>query len=361
MNFGNLKYAIGSSRAVKLSKSRGPSSNTEQTSTINLNTKNNVENLLSRKNPNSKLSKEKTEKTIDSNMISLNAVPLGSKNSKSVNRIQFISQSERAKENITVNNNNATNMNIQTNSSSLPRKINDSQINPLYRSKHVKTSSEIPRNIAMTNYIFENFNSNKSKENIKVNNNNANRDNYNLINDIYNNTTNTFNREKEDKEILDLEINSNTTNELKFHKNFIKSIEHKNFSKILSSEKRENKFCVRNVIEIKSEDEEKFESKKEIMSKIVNEENQSANYNNNLNEQILMNKELLTTVEILNTYIMTVKKVTESKKGEYDKKMKQKDEQLNKLKVKKINYISRRRMKQLKDKITNLNLKCFNF
>ena len=49
---------------------------------------------------------------------------------------------------------------------------------------------------------------------------------------------------------------------------------------------------------------------------------------------MVMNKELLKTVEILKTYIITVQKVTESKKGEYEKKLKQKDEDINKIKVK---------------------------
>ena len=57
------------------------------------------------------------------------------------------------------------------------------------------------------------------------------------------------------------------------------------------------------------------------------------NSNFNFNEQIVMNKELIKTVEIFKTYIKTIQNVAENKKKEFERNLKIKDEDLKKLKV----------------------------
>jgi len=383
MNFGNLKYAIGSSRAMKLSKREGPSINNESTSTINLNTKSNVENLISKKKPQVKTKNEKSEKVIESNIASIKGIPLATKTTKTISKINFITQGDRSKlkETINLNSNSSLNSpyvsNSHRNSNSLSRKGADSRTNS---ANHQKTSSEVPKGIILGSNNFSNANEDYSsnmqlKENsipkrnmtknmtMNMNINAANvNDKKNFLGrskyiigtaiDSYNNTSNTFNREKENSfENVELDMKMNITNSNKFHRNVFKSVERKNdnFSfKVLNSDIKENNY-IRNTHN-KTEDDRMFieklnKNQKESYRKNLTDEKNYDAYNSNTKminftnsnfyytEQIVMNKELTKTVEILKTYIKTIQDVAENKKKEYESNLKIKDEELKKLKV----------------------------
>ena len=383
MNFGNLKYAIGSSRAMKLSKRDGPSISNESTSTINLNTKSNVENLISKKNNQIKPKNEKSEKILESNIASIKAIPVATKTTKTISKIQFVTQTDRlkVKETINLNSNSSLNSpyvsNSHRNSNSLTRKPAESRTNS---AKHQKTSSEIPNsiNMASNNYsnANEDYNSNlnlrensipKREVNIRNMTMNMNvassNDRKNIINrskyivgtanDSYNNSSNNFNLERENSyENAELDLKLNIINANKIHRNVFKSVERKNdnFSfKVLNSERKENTKFIRN-ISTKTEDdrmimEKSNKNNKESYRKNLYDEKNYDDYNSNtkminltdsnfnFNEQIVMNKELIKTVEILKTYIMTIQNVAENKKKEFERNLKIKDEDLNKLKV----------------------------
>jgi hypothetical protein len=383
MNFGNLKYAIGSSRAMKLSKRDGPSISNESTSTINLNTKSNVENLISKKNNQIKPKNEKSEKVLESNIASIKAIPVATKTTKTISKIQFVTQTDRlkVKETINLNSNSSLNSpyvsNSHRNSNSLTRKPAESRTNS---AKHQKTSSEIPNSINMASNNYSNanddYNSNlnlrensipKREVNIRnmtmnmnvassnVKKNIINRSKYivGTANDSYNNSSNNFNLDRENSfENAELDLKMNIINANKIHRNVFKSVERKNdnFSfKVLNSERKENTKFIRN-ISTKTEDdrmiiEKSNKNKKESYRKNLYDEKNYDDYNSNtkminltdsnfnFNEQIVMNKELTKTVEILKTYIKTIQNVAENKKKEFERNLKIKDEDLKKLKV----------------------------